>query len=254
MIKTATPISVLMLVIATASLFAQESNEPLKKNEIGLNLSPFIGLFTQNGNHPAIIGLHYKRNKGNLALRTYGFAGGRTSIYRPLFTTQGGKIEDDQFIYTETVIKSFQYGGRLGAEYRIPAKRISLIIGVDLVGQFDQDRREKTSNAYKIESVLNEGTPHEEIIVSFFESSQTSLTTETIRRQFYGFGGTFGLMIPLHPKWYFMIQTGMDLLLENEHITSKDHINGSTIKSKHFNGWGLSMGSPLAQAAMFIRF
>lgn len=90
--KAAISVGVLMLVIATVSLFAQESDGPLIKNEIGLTLSPLIGLFTQNGNHSAMIGLHYKRNMGNLTMRSYGHTGGRTSNYRPLFTTQGGKI------------------------------------------------------------------------------------------------------------------------------------------------------------------
>ena len=221
-----------------------DSIPKIRKNEIGIGLSPILNaLIGVNLHHPNF-NLTYKRINGKWAFRS-----NLTFGERNYGANDFEKHRNHNGNYST---------GRIGCEYRGKSKRFRwyYVTGIDLQFSNEKSFYSITEDTLKIISIQNAGTAKQSYKTSRLNTNQAPpnylLDERTLLNQ-YGLGITFGVNIPVKKCWWVLLQSRANFYYLTGITKSKDNV-AMTNETRNNSVYSFDTDQILSEISLFYRF
>ncbi|MBI1265842.1 MAG: hypothetical protein GC193_00280 [Cryomorphaceae bacterium] len=222
-----------------------------KKNEIGLNLTPFAVVILGETPSAKPLELTYKRVYNDWAFRTkFAYTNSKNN---PFFDRTEQVLWADSMLSERITTKKREaYTLGVGFEHRSHIKSgIYFVAGIDLLGELTQGRERVNETISQIDSIGSAGTANQ-----FYHTTQLSTNTifeEDMSSIQFGAGVSLGLLVPVGARWWLQGQFYMSGFVGPTEKTTSDNVAGTT-ETTQYTTFDLTSGPALAQMSVFYRF
>lgn len=243
----------LLLVCIGFTIGVSAQNDTIKtnKNEIGLNLMPFLHMAIEAEQPEQGMGIIYKRKIGKMFLKT-SINAAFENPYSMFPTSVVNTVEENNIYRTKKEIKTTRsFFETVGAEYRYKNRfNCYNTLGLDFYASQRFQNTILKENVSIIDSITNLGTAKEDYATTLIESS--ILMKENKQTLTYGISPSFGLLIQVQRHWAFQLKTTVFLTLSKNSVDERDFVSG---KSSNLSSLSLDFNQKLlSEVSLFYTF